>query len=166
MPEKAYDAEKILTLLTEQPKSIAALTADLTPAQLRQRPGANAWSATDVLAHLRACADVWGSCIETILTEDKPTIRAVNPRTWVKQTEYTQLEFEPSFKAFVQERAILIGRLQGLDPEAWQRGATVTGAGAPLHRTVRFYAQWVATHERSHLKQFKQLVHSMKKMEY
>ncbi|MDJ0756734.1 MAG: DinB family protein [Ardenticatenaceae bacterium] len=161
MPEKEYTAEKILDLLGEQPKRIGALTADMTPAQLRQRPEADAWSAVDVLAHLRSCADVWGGCIETILTEDEPTIRAVNPRTWIKQTNYPQLEFHPSFEAFIRQRAALLGRLQTVDAEAWHRGATVTGAGAPLNRTVRFYAQWLATHERSHLKQFKQLAHAM-----
>lgn len=161
MPEKKYPTEKILTLLAEQPKHIETLTADMTPAQRRQRPEANAWSATDVLAHLRSCADVWGSCIETILTEKEPTIRAINPRTWVKRTNYPQLEFQPSFDVFIQQRAALLDRLQTIKTEAWQYGATVTGAGAPLHRTVHFYAQWLATHERSHIKQFKKLADAM-----
>lgn len=29
----------------------------------------------------------------------------------------------------------------------------ITGAGAPLTRDIRFYAQWLARHERSHLKE-------------
>ena len=33
-----------------------------------------------VLAHLRACADVWGTCMVTIITQDQPTLRGVNPR--------------------------------------------------------------------------------------
>lgn len=160
MPDKAYSTEKILDLLTQQPKRIETLTNVLTPVQLRQRPDPETWSAVEVLAHLRACADVWGGCIETILTNNEPTIRAVNPRTWVKSTVYSQLEFQPSFEAFVQQRATLIDRLRALDSAAWQRGATITGAGAPLYRTVRFYAQWLATHERSHVKQFKHYAHN------
>jgi hypothetical protein len=36
---------------------LVALTANLTPAQLRTPPQPDEWSANDVLAHLRACAE-------------------------------------------------------------------------------------------------------------
>jgi hypothetical protein len=45
--------------------------------------------------------------------------------------------------------------LQPLGPGDWSRSATITGAGAPLTRSVHFYAQWLARHERPHLKQIK-----------
>lgn len=149
--------EKTMTILPDTPSRIAALTANLTPEQLRTRPADDAWSVVDVLAHLRACSDVWGDCIATILAEDHPTIRAVNPRTWVKSTDYPSLAFQPSLDAFTAKRKKLLPMLEALSPEQWQRSATVTGAGAPLQRTVHFYAQWLARHERSHYKQFKQL---------
>jgi hypothetical protein len=93
VPERSLTTEQVLALLAENPPRIAALTAGLTPAQLRTAPSRDAWSATEVLAHLRACADVWGDCIRTMLAEDKPTLRAVNPRTWIKRTNYPELEF-------------------------------------------------------------------------
>jgi len=73
--------EQVLALLAEAPTRIAALTAGVSPAQLRHAPTRDEWSANEVLAHLRSCADVWGSCIATIIAEDRPTIRAINPRT-------------------------------------------------------------------------------------
>ena len=75
---------QILTMLAETPPRIAALAAGLAPVQLRTKPNPDEWSANDVLAHLRACADMWGNCIVAILTQDMPTLRAVNPRTWIK----------------------------------------------------------------------------------
>jgi hypothetical protein len=42
----------------------AALTGGLAPAQLQAVPAPDQWSATEVLAHLRACADMWGGCIQ------------------------------------------------------------------------------------------------------
>jgi hypothetical protein len=36
--------------------------------------------------------------------------------------------------------------------------ATVTGAGRTLERTVLFYAQWLASHERPHVKQIERAV--------
>ena len=67
--------DDILTLLRDNPTRIASLAADLTPAQLRAAPGPGAWSLTHILAHLRACADVWGGCITTMLAEEHPTLR-------------------------------------------------------------------------------------------
>ena len=65
MPKRPLTIEQVLTLLAETPPRIAALTAGLAPAQLRTAPNHDEWSANDVLAHLRACADMWGDCIVT-----------------------------------------------------------------------------------------------------
>lgn len=158
MPERLLPIEQVLTLLAEAPPRIAALTAGLSPAELRTRPGPDEWSANGVLAHLRSCADVWGDCIATIVAEDRPTLRAVDPRTWMERTDYPDLAFRPSFDAFAAQRDELLAVLEPLPPEDWSRVATVTGAGKPLGRTVHFYAQWLATHERTHLRQIQRTV--------
>jgi hypothetical protein len=161
MPGRSLTTEQVLTLLAETPPRLAALTAGLAPAQLQTRPSPAEWSANDVLAHLRSCADVWGNCIATMLAEDRPTLRAVNPRTWIKQTDYPELVFRPSLRAFARQRADLLAVLESLPPEDWSRMATVTGAGAPLVRTVLSYAQWMARHERPHVKQIERIVNTM-----
>lgn len=161
MPSRSLTIEQVLTLLAETPQRIAALTDGLTPTQLRTAPSRDEWSANDVLAHLRACADVWGNCIATIIAEDRPTIRAVNPTTWIKQTDYNELEFRPSWHAFATQRAELLPVLEPLPREGWSRSATVTGAGKVLERTVLSYASWLARHERSHVKQFNKIVNTM-----
>jgi hypothetical protein len=151
-----------MTLLAETPPRLAALTAGLSPAQLHTAPNHDAWSASDVLAHLRACADVWGGCMLTLIAEDTPTLRAVNPLTWIKKTRYLDLEFRPSLRSFTTQRADLLEVLQPLPRKAWSRSATVTGAGKVLERTVLFYAQWMAGHERSHVKQVGRIVNEMR----
>ncbi|MFT4039609.1 MAG: DinB family protein [Thermomicrobiales bacterium] len=148
--------------MREQPTRIADLTAPLTPAQLRTPPAPDAWPLTGILAHLRACADVWGECIATMLGEDDPTIRAINPRAWIARTDYPALAFAPSFAAYRAQRAALLETLDALTPDQWGRAATVTGAGAPQTRTIHFYAQWLATHERSHLKEIARVAASMR----
>lgn len=151
MPKPPLSPTEILDLLRANPGQIASLAVDLTPAQLRTPPEPDAWSLTEILAHLRACADVWGDCIATMLAEDHPTIRAINPRGWIARTDYRDLEFAPSFADFTAQRNGLLTTLEALSPAQWERDATVTGAGAPLTRDVRFYAQWLARHERTHL---------------
>ncbi len=162
MAENLLPIAKIVALLKKNPLTIAELTAELTPKQLRTTLAEGEWTAVELLAHLRSCADVWGDCIATIRAEDHPTIRAINPTTWVKSTNYPDLEFQPSFQAFTAQRADLLALLESFAPDDWLRGATVTGAGKPLERTVQFYAQWLAKHERSHLKQFKRIVNAMR----
>ena len=160
MPSGSLTIEQILTLLASTPPRLAALTAGLAPAPLRTAPDLGEWSANDVLAHLRACADVWGGCIATMIVEDAPTLRAVNPLTWVKKTDYRDLKFRPSLRAFATQRADLLAVLEPLPPDGWSRAATVTGAGKVLERTVLFYGQWLARHERQHVKQVERIVNS------
>ena len=158
MPAKLLPTAQILALLRETPTHITTLTTGLPTAQLHTAPPHDAWSANDLLAHLRSCADMWGTCIKTMLAEDTPTIRAINPVTWLKQTDYLTLPFAVSLQAFIAQRAELLSILEPLPPDAWWRRATVIGAGKPLERTVHFYAQWLATHERPHLKQLARIV--------
>ena len=161
MRSQLLTTEQVLTLLAETPPRLAALTAGLSPAQLQTPPSPDGWSANDVLAHLRACADVWGNCIVAMIAEDTPTLRAVNPRTWINKTDYLELEFRPSLRSFATQRADLLAVLSSLPPEGWSRAATVTGAGKVLERTVLFYALWLARHERPHVKQVERIVNTM-----
>jgi len=101
---------------------------------------------------------MWGEYVATILAEDQPTIRAMNPRRWIKSTDYPDLDFAPSFRAFTRQRAKLLALLRPLPKANWSRSATVTGAGRPRERTLGEYAQWLANHERSHLKHIARFV--------
>lgn len=98
-----------------------------------------------------------------IITQDTPTLRAVNPRTWIKKTDYLEQEFQRSLHAFVRQRADLLTLLEPLAPEAWSREATVRGAGKPLVRTVLYYAEGLALHERPHVKQIERIVVTMQR---
>jgi hypothetical protein len=162
MYDRPLTIEQVLALLAETPPRLAALTAGLAPAQLQTRSSPAEWSLNDILAHLRACADMWGGYIRTILAEDWPTFRAVNPTTWIKQTNYPELEFRRSLRAFTAQRAKLLAVLQPLPSKAWSRSATVTGAGKPRQRTVLSYAQWLANHEQSHLRHIARLVNPLR----
>ena len=161
VPNKTLTVEQLLGVLAETPQRIAALTAGLAPARLRTAPAHGEWSANEVLAHMRACADVWGGCIGRMLAEDTPTLRAVNPRTWIRKTDYREQAFQPSLHAFATQRTDLLAVLEPLPPEGWSRAATVTGAGKVLERTVLSYAQWLARHEQPHIKQIGRIAKTM-----
>ena len=145
--------DEIMAILPETPRRISALTDGLTAAELRAAPEPDAWSINDVLAHLRACHDVLGGGLLRILTADHPAFKGVNPRSWIRKTDYPEWEFTRAFTAFKKQRAELLAVVHPLPLDAWERTATVTGmVGETYERTARYYGAWLAGHERAHWK--------------
>jgi len=149
---------QILSVLRDTPDRLSDLTGDLTEAQLHATPEPGEWSVTEIAAHLRSCADVWGDAIETIVVTDHPTIRAVSPTTWIRSTDYPDLAFASSLQAFTTQRDRLLALLEQLQDEDWSRCATVLGGGRPFELTVHSYAARLARHERTHWRQIAKTV--------
>ncbi len=150
--------QQVLDQLRSTPLRLRELTAGVPPELLRTAPGPGEWSANDVLAHLRACSDRWGEAATRIVVEDGPRLRGTEPRVWITKTNYLDLEFTPSLRAFVRQRKALLAVLDPLSPGEWQRTGTLVGAGKPVSRTVHTYAERLARHERSHVKQVSRTV--------
>lgn len=161
MARQPMTKEQILSILRDTPERLYALTRELTAAQLHAAPEPGEWSVTDIAAHLRSCADVWGQAIETIARTEHPTIRAVSPTTWIKSTDYRELAFASSWQAFGTQRDHLLALLGQLPGQGWSRSATVLGGGRPLELTVHSYAHRLARHERTHWKQVAKTVRAL-----
>lgn len=146
-------AQQVLDQLRSTPLRLRELTTGVPPETLRTSPGPDEWSANDVLAHLRACSDRWGEAATRIVEEDCPRIRGTEPRIWITKTDYPDLEFAPSLRAFVHQRKALLAVLDPLSPEGWQRTGTLVGAGKPVDLTAHTYAERLARHERPHVRQ-------------
>jgi hypothetical protein len=150
--EEPLSAAAALALLRENADRLAALAA--APAErLHAAPQPGEWSPNDVLAHVRACCDMWGGNIARILADDHPTFPGRNPRWWMRQTDYPAWPFERALHAFSTQRAELLANLQSLAPADWERTATVTAYGQRNVRTLRSYASQLARHERPHVDQ-------------
>jgi len=149
--------EEILALLEETPERIAAATAGLAAAGARTSPRAGEWSLNDILAHLRACADVGGDAIARILAEDHPTLTAVDPRVHVTETDYPRADFASSLRAFARQRTRSLGVLRRLTPKEWSRSARVLGRSRTREESVLSYAHWLARHERAHYPEIERL---------
>ena len=154
--------EEIMAILPETPRRIAALTEGLTAAELRMPPGPASWSINDVLAHLRACHDVLGGFMLRIVAEDTPTWKVMDPRTWMKKTDYPDWEFAPAFEAFRKQRAELLAVLEPQPQEAWTRIARVRGVSETKDRSVHYYGDWMADHERVHWKHIARIVATLR----
>ncbi len=149
------EIQKYLAQLEQTPHLIQAAAEGVDPAHLHAKIGKD-WSANDVLAHLRACADVWGASIESMLAEDEPTLPYLHPNQWLKQTDYRQLEFGKSLKAYTRQRQKLLKILTKVPLVDWARGAIIGGR----KHTVFSQARRMALHEIEHCGQIGSLLHS------
>ena len=111
------------------------------------------WSVNDQLAHLRACHDVLGGNMLRIVREDHPSWKGMAPQAWQKQTDYFDWKFAPAFEALRAQREELLEVLNPLPPEGWERTASVWAPpGVVYEYSTLYYGDWMARHERSHLK--------------
>jgi hypothetical protein len=143
--------------LAAVPKLIAGIVTDHAESRLTWRPDPKAWSASDVLAHLRSCAEVRGKWIAAILDRDNPTLRAVSPRSAFRK--YVDRDVAVSLSEFTSERAALVKRLRSLDDADWDRTLTFTGASPRSSVTTLTACAWgLVAHEKVHLQQFRDLL--------
>ena len=145
--------EQLVALLEQSAERLAGLGHGRADDDLLLRSGPQEWSPHEVLAHLRACADVWGDAVLHTVEEDAPTLRAVNPRTYAERTDHLTVLPHDALAAFAEQRRDLVVLLRGLPQDGWPRSATVTGAGRPRQVSVHAYVQRLAVHERPHVAQ-------------
>jgi hypothetical protein len=161
MARQLMTIQQELSILRDTPGRLRDLASGLTEARLRAAPEPDEWSVTEIVAHLRSCADVWGDAIEAIAATDHPTIRAVGPVTWIRNTDYRELKFAVSLQAFTKQRGRLLALLEQLPDDGWSRSATVLGGGRPVEITIHSYADRLARHERTHWRQTAKTVRAL-----
>ncbi|MEJ2599027.1 MAG: DinB family protein [Anaerolineales bacterium] len=147
------EIEKYMLLLQDTLTRIRSCTQNADESSLHQSPGEKEWSAVQVLAHLRSCAEVWENSIYAMLDQDNPSLPLVDPRQWANQRAYDQLNFPASFQDFKSGRETLLKRLRALSPQEWQRSADIEGR----RHTVFSQVRRMALHEIDHCAQIERL---------
>jgi len=152
------DIEHILSLLAQTPGRISTISTRYENTRLTFKPDETTWSANDILAHLRSCADMWGKSIMAMISNDQPTSRYVSPRAWIRKTNYAALEFRVSLEGFTRQRNDLLQSLKALAIKDWSRGATFTGPTKGREQTILSYARRMAQYEGEHCEQLENLL--------
>lgn len=150
---------RILELLTHAPLRIKEATRGLQTTQLHLRSDVDPWSVSDILAHLRACSDVWGDSICAMIVQDNPTLRYVSPRSRMRKSSYLEQDFDVALESFTQERQRLVMALADLDEAGWARRSVFIGT-SPRQRdqTVLSLSVRIVNHEQPHLDQIESLL--------
>ncbi len=152
---------ELLVQLAVIPRTLSLAGQRLSDEQLHFKIEPEAWSINDILAHVRACADVWGKSIRSMLTEDHPTLRYTSPRGWMRKSGYADLPFETSLQAYAHQREALLAHLGSLKPDEWLRGATFTGTTRGKEQTIASYAQRIVDHESEHGRQIDDILQTL-----
>lgn len=141
----------LLAWLRAVPAAAAALAQPLSLESWAQRPTAEEWSLTEILAHLRDVdQDVNLPRFQKLAAENNPFLPGVDTDSWAEQRGYRQQNGPECLRQFVQARIQLIQHLTSLPAEAWQQTARHAIFGpTSLQELVRF----IITHDRSHLQQ-------------
>jgi len=146
--------QEVLSLLAETPQQLTSLVSEFDRTHIYSPSGQKSVTVSEILAHLRACSDVWTFSIYAMLTEENPIFPEINERKWAKVTAYARLPLALSLQAFSFQRQELLRVLRPLPLEGWQRGMLST----ENEHTVFSRAQRMAVHEQSHLEQMAELV--------
>jgi hypothetical protein len=149
MTEEAI--QSYLQSIKETPDRIRRATMHLDETRLATPLAPKEWSAVQILAHLRAGADVWGYSIYAMLTLDTPEMADIHPRAWDKMQAYAQLSFAENLQAFEIERRNLVRVLGKLSFAAWGREGRFIGkvnVHSIFSQTMR-----LASHELDHCQQ-------------
>lgn len=145
---------KILPILEATISRIASMAENREAKELNTPASRGKWSAVEVLAHLRACDDIWRHSIYAMLVQEHPSLPDLDERRWAKVAGYAQLDFHQSFLAFRIGREELILVLRKLPLEAWSRDAEIFGRT----HTVFSQARRLALHEAEHCKQIEAIL--------
>jgi hypothetical protein len=149
-PEK----EKYLTILSDTARRLEQAVKGQDDASLQFKANKTSWSVNEILAHLRACADLWTHSIYAMLAENEPTFSDINERKWAKVTKYAELPFRESFQAFSLQRENLLRVLKALPIEAWERSAIIF----ERKHTIFTQTRRLAKHEIDHIEQIENLL--------
>lgn len=150
------EIEKYLDLLAGTLDHIAFITREASEELLHHKATKQDWSVRDILAHLRACSDVWGNSIEAMLADENPVLPDVHPRHRLKQTNYLDLRFRESLQALASQRAKMLSVLRQLSFEEWARSAMI---GERKH-TIFSQVRRMAKHEAEHITQIAAMLQS------
>jgi len=154
MKATSAEIEKFIEILSETPLRILQATNSLDEAHLQFKADKKSWSANELLAHLRSCADLWTHSIYAMLAENEPVFSDINERKWANVTRYAELPFAVSIQVFLLQRENLLRVLKALPFESWERSAIIFGR----RHTVFTQTRRMAKHEQEHCEQIKSLL--------
>lgn len=148
------DASQTVERLAAVPERIRRAVASWSDERLRTTPADGEWSASDILAHLRASDAILAPRVLMMLARDNPPMPAFDERRWAEVAGYAERDFASSLAVFAGLRAELVAALRRLAPDDWHRTGMHETRG---QATVLVVARGLVDHEEEHCAQLEAL---------
>lgn len=152
------EVERVVGVLEATPGQLEALLGGVSDTAAEARPGAEEWSAVEIVAHLRGSDDLLVSRLFHALIVDDVAFGEVSERRWAEVAGYQRLPLADLLRGFAARCAELVHALRGLDDADWQRAGQHATRG---RQTVLSIATHLAEHELEHLEQLQAAVGSV-----
>jgi hypothetical protein len=122
---------------------------------LRERPAADKWSASEIVAHLGDAEIVTGFRIRLILGAPGTAIAAYDQDSWVTSGHYETRDPHKSIEQFRVLREANLDLLKSLTPEQWLHHGMHSERG---RETIEQIVRMTAGHDINHLQQVERLL--------
>ena len=173
MPDAApATREALLARLASTPETVADALRGGAGDDLARRPAERAWSATEIVCHLRDVDELFQIRLHTILALPDPPIlvfgagpeelaawriggavgHPLDPDRWAEDRQYRRADPGAAAAAFQSRRRDLTALLRGLAPGEWARGGIHLRLG---RLTLAEWAARLAAHDDNHLAQLR-----------
>jgi hypothetical protein len=139
-----------LARLGRTPRALRQLVEqDVRPLAVR-RPAPTAWSAVEVVCHLRDIEEAYVDRIRFMVLNDRPVLIQLDPDRWAEDRQYARCDLADAVAAFRARREDTLAFLDSLAPDQWERAADHPARG---RLTIRRVVHSLASHDVEHLDQ-------------
>jgi hypothetical protein len=146
-------AAERLARLERTPSDLARLMRGQSDATLSRRPAPDAWSAKEVVCHLRDAEEHLSGWMALILAMDEPVlIEAGTAAAWAEDRQYARQHAGAAWDAFGRRRDETLALLGSLSPAQWQRSGRHRRWG---RMTIDVLLSLMAWHDDNHLDQLR-----------
>jgi hypothetical protein len=167
---RALPIDARLDRLRRTPAALDAAIAGKPDAELGRRPVVHAWSAKEIVCHLRDVEELFQFRFHAVVALDEPRLlvlgarpedlaswriggaiaHPLDPVRWAEERQYRRSDTGEALTALRRRRTEVLTLLESLSPSDWHRG------GVHLSRGRLTLADWVASlaaHDDNHLDQ-------------
>ncbi len=150
-------AAALLSILKATPAALETLSANLEEQEWKQKPAANEWCLTEIVAHLRDVdQEVNLPRLEKVCLEDNPFLPGVDTDPWAAERQYFSQNGPVSRQEFLAARTKLLELVTRLSDIGWQRPARHAIFGPT---NVSELVGIIATHDQLHIHQIYETIH-------
>jgi uncharacterized damage-inducible protein DinB len=139
----------------QTPSQLAALISDVRAEKLNTRPAPNAWSVTEILAHMSEAEITASWRYRQMLEHDGCPLAPYGQELWAELGGYTHRDPADSLQLFRLLRQSNLQMLDKLTPEQWLRHGMHAERG---EMTVKELALQIAGHDINHVAQIEAIV--------